>query len=94
MKLFHLLGFGIELVFGTSTSVTRLSCFFRYFLDGSHFFKEPEGMVCHAFEEFNRGVILLKLEMIRFLPIIFKLFIRVTKFDHLLLILSSFHPHF
>ena len=39
MKLFHLLGFTKELVFGLSASVTRLNLFFVYFLDGSHFFK-------------------------------------------------------
>ena len=43
MKLFHLLGFTIELVFGSVTSVTRLNLFFGCFLDGSHFFKEPAG---------------------------------------------------
>ena len=47
MKLFHLLGFTIELVFGSSSSVTRLNLFFGCLLDGSHFFKEPAGIVCH-----------------------------------------------
>ena len=55
MKLFHLLGFNKELVFSSSTSVTRLNLFFVCFMDGSHFFKEPAGIVCHAFEAFSRG---------------------------------------
>ena len=49
MKLFHLLRFTKELIFGSSTSVTRLNSFF----DGSHFFKEQAGIVCHAFEAFS-----------------------------------------
>ena len=49
---------------------------FCIFLDGSHFHKEPPEIVCHAFETFSRGCILLELEMIkfsynRFLPINF-----------------------
>ena len=37
------------------------------FLDGSRFFKEPAGIVCHAFEAYSRGwCILLELEMISF----------------------------
>ena len=64
MKLFHLLGFTKELVFGSLTSVTRLNLF----LDGSRFFKEPPARIaCHAFEVYSRGCILLELE---FLPII------------------------
>ena len=35
-------------------------------------FKEPAGTVCHSFEAFIRDCILLELEMISFLPIIFK----------------------
>ena len=60
MKLFHFLGFTKKLVFGLSTSVTRLSLF----LDGSHFFKEPAGIVCHAFEAFSRGCVLIELKTI------------------------------
>ena len=41
MKLFHLLGFTKELVFGSSTSVTGLKLFLC-FLDGSRFFKENQ----------------------------------------------------
>ena len=55
MKLFHLLGFTKELVFGSSTSVTRLSLFFVWFLDGSGFVKEPAGIICYTFEAFSRG---------------------------------------
>ena len=50
MKLFRLLVFNKELAFGSSTSVTRLNLFYACFLDGSRFFKEPVGIVCHAFE--------------------------------------------
>ena len=45
MKLFHLPRFTMELVFGLSTSVTRLNLFFGCFSDGSRFFKEPAGIV-------------------------------------------------
>ena len=70
MKLFHLFAFTKELVFGWSASVTRLNLFLYVFLDGSHFFKEPAGIVSHALKAFCRGCILLELEMITFLPII------------------------
>ena len=49
MKLFHPLGFTKQLVFGWSTSVTRINLFFICFIDGSRFFKEPAGIACHAF---------------------------------------------
>ena len=42
--------------------------FFGCFLDGSRTFKEPAGPLCHAFEAFSRGCILLELEMITLLP--------------------------
>ena len=45
--------FIIELVFGSSTSVTILNLFFRCFLDGFRFFKEPGKIVCHDLETFN-----------------------------------------
>ena len=32
-------------------------------------FKQPAGAVCHSFEVFSRGCILLELEMVSFLPI-------------------------
>ena len=60
MKLFHLLGFTKELVFGSSTSVTRLNLFFVRFTNGSRYFKELAGLVCHTFEAFSRGCILLE----------------------------------
>ena len=66
LKLFHHLGFTIELVFGSSVSVTRLNSSFVCFLDGSRFFKEPAGIICHTFEAFSRGCILLELEIISF----------------------------
>ena len=69
MKLFHLLGFAKELVFAGQLLLLDLICFCM-FLDGSRFFKESTGIVCHAFEAFSRGCILLELEMISFLPII------------------------
>ena len=60
MKLLHLLGFTKELVFGSSTSVTRLNLFLYVFLDGSRFFKEPAGIACYTFEavSMSRGGIL------------------------------------
>ena len=60
MKFFHLLGFTKELLFGSSTSVTELNLF----LEASHFLKEPAGIVCHAFEVFSRGYILIALKII------------------------------
>ena len=60
-------------------SVARLNLFFVCFLDGSLFFEKPAGIVCHAFEAFIIGCILLELEVISFLPIIFKLIFRVTE---------------
>ena len=69
MKLFHLLGYTKELVFGTSTSVTRPNLFFVCFLDGCCFFKEPAEIVCYAFKAFSKGWILLELGMINFFPI-------------------------
>ena len=59
MKLFHLLGFTKELVFGFSTSVTRLNLSLC-FLDGSRFFKEPARIACYAYETFSTGCILLE----------------------------------
>ena len=68
MKLFHILGFTKELVFGSSTSVPRLKCF----LVGSRFLRNQR-IVCHTFEAFSRGCILLDLEMICFPIIVFLL---------------------
>ena len=76
IKLFHILGFTEELVFGSSTSVTRLHLFFVCFIGGSHFFKEPAGIVHHA------GCILLELKIIIFSS--YTLFCRVTEFALLL----------
>ena len=70
MKLFHLLGFTKELTFGSSTSVTRFKFVLVCCIDGSRFFKEPAGIVYHAFEALSRGCILLELKMISFLPMI------------------------
>ena len=64
VKLFHLLGLTKELVFGSSTPATRLNLFFACFIDGSRFFKEPAGIVCHAFEAFSRSCVLLELKII------------------------------
>ena len=47
-------------------------------------FKEPTGIVSHAFEAFSRDCILLELEMISILPIIVKLFLGIIAFAHLL----------
>ena len=47
----------------------HLICFCM-FLDGSRVFEKQAGMVCHAFEAFSRGLILLELEMIIFLIVI------------------------
>ena len=73
MKLFHLLGFTKELVFGSSTSVTILNSFFVCFIDGSRFFKAPEGLVSHTFEAFSKGCILSELINNCFLRINFSL---------------------
>ena len=59
MKLFHFLDFTKELVFGSSTSVTRLTlflCVFRWL----SFFKEPAVIACYALEAFSRGCMLLE----------------------------------
>ena len=67
MKPFHLFGFFIGVVFGSSISVTTLDFVFVCFLDGSRIFKEP---VRHVFGAFSRSCILLEFGMISFLPII------------------------
>ena len=72
----------------------NLICFFVCFLDGFRFFKEPAGIVCHPFEAFSRGRILLKSEMTSFIPIIFKLFFKGTGFALILRMFSRFHSHF
>ena len=77
MRLFHLLGFIKELVFGSSTSVTRLNFCFLYFLIFSRFFKESAGIVCHAFEASSRGCIVLELEMISFFPMMYNCFLPI-----------------
>ena len=94
IKLSHLLNITIELVFGSTTYVTKPNLFFGCFLDGSRFFKEPAGIVCHAFEAISRGSIFLEFEILRFLPIMVKLFLRVTGFAHLLQMFLRFYPHF
>ena len=61
MKLFHLLGFTKELVFGLSTSATRQTQLVSVcFLNGSLFFKEPAEIAYYAFEVFSRSCILLE----------------------------------
>ena len=70
MKLFHVLGFTKELTFGSSNSVTTLKFVLVCCIDGSRFFKEPVGIVYHAYEALSRGCILLELKMISFLPMI------------------------
>ena len=57
-------------------------------------FKEPAKTVCHSFEAFSGGCILLELKMISFLPMIFKLFFRVAGLAHLLRTFSRFFSHF
>ena len=47
----------------------------------------PAGIVCHAFEAFSSGCILLELFSS------YKLFFRVTEFSRLLMF-SRFYPHF
>ena len=70
MNLFHLFGFTF-LVFGSSTSATRLIFFIGCFLDGSCFFKKPAEILCQLFQGFSGGCILSELEMISFLPVNF-----------------------
>ena len=91
IKLFHFFGFTIQLVFGSSASVTRF-IFFRCYLDGSRFSKEPAGIVYHAFEAFCREA--LELEMLSFVSITLNLFFRVIGFALLLRLFSCFYPHF
>ena len=86
MKLFPLLGFNINVVFGSSTSVARLNLFFGCFLDVSRFFKEPARIVYHTLEAFSRGCISLEWEMISFLKYPF---FRITGFAHILRLLAS-----
>ena len=80
------------LVFLARQFVTRLNLFSRCFIDVLDL-KEPAGTVCHSFEAFSRGRILLKLE-ISFLPIIFKLFFKAAGFAHPLRMFSCFYSHF
>ena len=94
MKFFHLLGFTVELGFGSLTSVTTHNLFFEFFLDNFRFFEELAGIVCYDFEAFSRGCILFNLEMASFLPKIFKLFFRVTELKHFLGMLARFFRHF
>ena len=49
MKSFYILEFTKALVFGSSTSATRL-IYYPVFLGVSRFFKEQAGIVCHAFD--------------------------------------------
>ena len=53
LLLLHLHVVPIKLVFDLPCSVTRLNLFVGCFLDDSCFFKEPAGIVCHAFEAFS-----------------------------------------
>ena len=94
MKLFHLLDFTTGLVFSSPTSVTRIILLFGCLIDGSRIFKEPTGIVSHAFEGFSRGCILLELELVNFIWIISKLFFRSAGFTHLLRMFSRFYPLF
>ena len=73
--------------------VTRLILFWGWFLNGSGF-KGIAGSVCHIFETFRRGSILLELKLISFLPIVSKLIFNVAQFDHLLRMFSCFYPLF
>ena len=61
MKLFYLLGFNKEQVFGSSASVTRLNLILCAFQMALAFFKEPAGIACYAFKALvPRGCILLE----------------------------------
>lgn len=53
----------IQLVFGSSISITRLNLLFGCFLDGSSSFREPAEIGCHSFEAFSSSYISLELEM-------------------------------
>ena len=55
MKLFHLLGFTKELVFGLSTSPIRQTQ-----LVSVCFLNAPAGIACYAFAVFSRSCILLE----------------------------------
>ena len=94
MSLFHRLGFTAELVFGSSTSVTRLNLFFGWFLHGSRFLKKPAGIACQAFKALSRGWILLELEKISFFLWFSNFSFRLTGFARLLRMFSRFYTHF
>ena len=55
------------------------------------FFKEPAPIVFVFCEGFSGGFILFELEMVSFLPIVFKLFFRESGFAHYL---RTFHRFF
>ena len=78
MKLFHLLGFTKQLVFGSPTSVTRINLFLGFFRWLS-LFKEPAGIACSAFEAFSRACIFLEEEMITFLSIFLQNFLKSNR---------------
>ena len=54
------------------------------------FFKEPAPIVFVFSEAFSGGFILFELEMVSFLPIIFKLFFRESGFAHYLRVFHGF----
>ena len=92
MQLFHLLGFTKELFLARQLLLLDLIRFLYVFIC-FRFFKEPAGIVCHAFAAFN----IERLPFIRVKNDKFsssKLFFRVTEFAHLLRMFSRFHPYF
>ena len=61
------------------------------------FFKELAGIVCHAFEAFSRGCILLELNFSSYNLQLFssyKPLFRVTEFAHHLRMFSRSYPYF
>ena len=89
INLFYLVSLYLQLVSGLSTSVTRLQFVFYSFLDFLRNHHEQSGSF---FETFSGGFILLQLEIISFIPIIFKLLFRGAGFAHYLRMFSRFFP--
>ena len=87
MNLFYYFGFFglLQVVFGVPTSVTTLQFAFMFLRSLNELVRK----VCVFLEEFSGAFILLELEMISFLPIIFRLLFRGAGFTHYL---KSFFP--
>ena len=81
MKLFHFLGFTKELVFGSSTPVTRLNLFLYVFF---------VCFIAHFIRVRNDKCSSFNVQLFSS----YKLLFRITEFAHLLRMFSRFYPHF